>query len=96
MEANVLFLNNKAMECAGVQDMQAAIRDVEQAYILNRTGDVINPGKCVLRWGNSVEDENVLGRINAVGAGILDIAVAARCYRTTQKEGFGMTLFFRE
>ena len=66
MEANVLFLNNKAMECACVQDMQAAIRDVEQAYILNRTGDVINPGKCVLRWGNSVEDENVLGRINAI------------------------------
>ena len=66
MEANVLFLNNKAMECAGVQDMQAAIRDVEQAYILNRTGDVTNPGKCVLRWGNSVEDENVLGRINAI------------------------------
>lgn len=66
MEANVLFLNNKAMECAGVQDMQAAIRDVEQAYILNRTGDVINPGKCILRWGNSVEDENVLGRINAI------------------------------
>ena len=96
MEANVLFLNNKAMERAGVQDMQAAIRDVEQAYILNRTGDVINPGKCILRWGNQVEDENVLGRINAVGAGILDIAVAARCYRTTQKEGFGMTLPFWE
>ena len=66
MEANVLFLNNKAMWRTGGQDMQAAIRDVEQAYILNRTGDVINPGKCVLRWGNSVEDENVLGRINAI------------------------------
>ena len=66
MEANVLFLNNKAMWRTGVQDMQAAIRDVEQANILNRTGDVINPGKCVLRWGNSVEDENVLGRINAM------------------------------
>ena len=66
MEANVLFLNNKVMWRTGVQDMQAAIRDVEQAYILNRTGDVINPGKCVLRWGNSVEDENVLGRINAI------------------------------
>lgn len=94
MKANVLFLNNKAMWRTGVQDMQAAIRDVEQAYILNRTGDVINPGKCVLRWGNCVEDENVLGRINAVGAGILDIAVAARCYRTAQKEGFGITLPF--
>ena len=73
------------MECSGVQDMQAAIRDVEQANILNLTGDVINPGKCVLRWGDCVQNENVLGRINAVGADILDITVAARCYRTAQK-----------
>ena len=66
MNADILFLSNKAMERAGVNDMNAAIREVEQAYILNQTGDVINPGKCVLRWGNSVEDENVLGRINAM------------------------------
>lgn len=66
MNADILFLNNKAMEKAGVGDMQAAIRDVEQAYMLNQTGDVINPGKCVLRWGKTVEDENVMGRINAM------------------------------
>ena len=92
MEANVLFLNNKAMECSGVQDMQAAIRDVEQANILNLTGDVINPGKCVLRWGNCVQNENVLGRINAVGADILDSPLLPY----GPKEGFGMTLFFSE
>lgn len=66
MEVNILFLNNKAMETAGVLDMSAAIQDVKNAYVLNKTGDVINPGKCVLRWGKTVEDENELGRINAM------------------------------
>ena len=65
-KVDVVFLNNKAMEDAGVLDMQKAMEDVEQAYILNCQGDVINPGKCVLRWGKTVEDENVLGRINAM------------------------------
>lgn len=66
MKQNIIFLNNKAMEEAGVLDMHAAIEDVKNAYILNRKQDVINPGKCVLRWGKTVEDENVLGRINAM------------------------------
>ena len=66
MSVDILFLNNKAMEAAGVCDMKAAIEDVKYAYILNKTADVINPGKCVLRWGKTVEDENVLGRINAM------------------------------
>lgn len=62
----VLFLNNKAMEEQGVLDMNAAIKDVESVYMLNCKGDVISPGKCVVRWGKTVEDENVLGRINAM------------------------------
>ncbi len=66
MEHTIVFLSNKAMEKAGVLDMSAAIQDVKNAYILNRKQDVINPGKCVLRWGQTVEDENVLGRINAM------------------------------
>ena len=66
MEHNIIFLNNKAMEKTGVLDMKAAINDVKNAYILNYRQDVINPGKCVLRWGKTVEDENVLGRINAM------------------------------
>ena len=65
-KAEVLFLNNKAMERLGVGDMMAAIADVEQVYRLNDSGDVIAPGKCVLRWGQTVEDENVMGRINAM------------------------------
>ncbi len=66
MNHEILFLNNKQMEDAGVNDMHAAIKDVETVYVLDQAGDVINPGKCVLRWGKTVEDENVLGRINAM------------------------------
>ena len=66
MTNDILFLNNKAMEDVGVNDMLKAIEDVKNAYLLNKSGDVINPGKCVLRWGKTVEDENVLGRINAM------------------------------
>ncbi len=65
-KANLIFLNNKAMEEQGVLDMHKAIEDVEKTYMLNWKGDVINPGKCVLRWGKTTEDENVLGRINAM------------------------------
>ena len=66
MEHNILFLNNKAMEKAGVLNMHAAIEDIKTAYILNQKRNVINPGKCVLRWGQTIEDENILGRINAM------------------------------
>jgi len=65
-KAEILFLNNKAMDELGASDMKAVIRDVEQVYVLTQLGDVIAPGKCVMRWGNTVEDENVLGRINAM------------------------------
>ena len=66
MNVDILFLNNKAMQAAGVTDMARVIRDVEQVYMLNASGDVIAPGKCVMRWGKTVEDENVMGRINAM------------------------------
>ena len=65
-KADILFLNNKAMDELGVSDMKAVINDVERVYMLTQEGDVITPGKCVMRWGSTVEDENVLGRINAM------------------------------
>ena len=65
-KADLLFLNNKAMEACGVLDMQAAIKDVESTYVLTEKGDVILPGKLVTRWGTTPEDENRLGRINAM------------------------------
>ena len=65
-KADILFLNNKAMDELGAGSMEEVIKDVEKTYILNRKGDVISPGKCVMRWGKTVEDENTLGRINAM------------------------------
>jgi len=65
-KAEILFLNNKDMEALGANDMSAAMRDVERAYILTEEGDALVPGKCVMRWGNTPEDENEFGRINAM------------------------------
>lgn len=65
-KAEIVFLNNKAMSELGANDMKAVINDVERVYVLNNEGDVIAPGKCVMRWGKTVEDENTLGRINAM------------------------------
>ncbi|MGI5963749.1 MAG: ornithine cyclodeaminase family protein [Lawsonibacter sp.] len=65
-KVDILFLNNKDMEELGCADMPAVIHDVERAYILTEEGDVLVPGKCVMRWGKTPEDENVYGRINAM------------------------------
>ena len=54
------------MEKAGVNDMAAAIHDVERTYTLVEEGDAIVPGKIVMRWGKTPEDENIYGRINAM------------------------------
>ena len=65
-KAEILFLNNKTMEELGAGDMKAVMQDVERAYILTENGDVLVPGKLVMRWGNTPEDENIYGRINAM------------------------------
>lgn len=48
---DILFLSNKAVEELGACDMKSVMSDVEKVYILNSKGDVISPGKCVIRWG---------------------------------------------
>jgi len=65
-KVDVLLLNNKDMEMLGANDMEAAIHDVERAYIITEEGNALTPGKCVMRWGSTLEDENQLGRINAM------------------------------
>ncbi len=65
-KVNILFLNNKALAELGAYDMAAVIKDVEAAYKLTELGDVKIPGKLVMRWGDTPEDENVYGRINAM------------------------------
>lgn len=65
-KVDILFLNNKDMSDLGCGDMTSVIHDVERAYVLTEQGDVLVPGKCVMRWGSTPEDENTLGRINAM------------------------------
>ena len=62
----VLFLNNRDMRELGAEDMSAVLHDVHRAYSLFETGDVITPGKVVMRFGEKPEDENTLGRINCM------------------------------
>ncbi|MGI5963750.1 MAG: ornithine cyclodeaminase family protein [Lawsonibacter sp.] len=66
MSVDILFLNDEAMRELGAEDMQAVLHDVERAYSLFEAGDVICPGKVVMRFGDKPEDENVLGRINCM------------------------------
>ncbi len=65
-KADILFLSNKDMAELGAGDMQAVLHDVERAYILTENGEALVPGKCVMRWGDTPEDENIYGRINAM------------------------------
>ena len=62
----VLFLNNRDMRELGAEDMSAVLHDVHRAYSLFESGDVITPGKVVMRFGEKPEDENTLGRINCM------------------------------
>ena len=48
-KADILFLNDTAMEELGATDMYEVINDVEEVYSLTDKGDVISPGKCVMR-----------------------------------------------
>ncbi|CDZ75553.1 ornithine cyclodeaminase [Peptoniphilus sp. ING2-D1G] len=66
MNKKILFLNNKDMDSLGVKDMSLAIEDVQNVYKLLENKEAISPGKLVLRWGDSAEDENKYGRINAM------------------------------
>lgn len=63
MKESILFLNNQEIKDLGGEDMQAVLHDCQRAYVLMEEGDVLAPTKCVMRWGKTPEDENVLGRI---------------------------------
>ena len=53
-------------------------------------GEILTGKKCP----RETDDEIIY--FNAVGAGILDIAVAARCYQRARRENIGITVPFWE
>ena len=62
----ILFMNNIVVNSLVADDMGTVLSDIEKCLSIFDSGDVINPGKCVMRWGNTPEDENMYGRINAM------------------------------
>lgn len=70
MKHDILFLNDKLVNSLAADSMKEVIHDVERALSLLDSGDALNPEKSVMRWGTTMEEENTLGRINAM-AGFL-------------------------
>lgn len=68
MRHDILFLNDKLVNSLAADDMKGVIHDVERALSLLDSGEALNPEKAVMKWGETVEDENTYGRINAMGA----------------------------
>lgn len=73
-KAEILFLNNVAMEELGSGDIQAGMADVKKIYSLfnykNEQGERVDkitiPDKVVLRFGKDKQSEYTNGRINAM------------------------------
>lgn len=66
MKHDILFMNNKLVNDLVANDMIKVIDDVENCLSLLDKGEAINTGKLVTRLGDSPEDENINGRINAM------------------------------
>ena len=66
MSHEILFLSDRQINELAANSMVDVFHDVERALALYVEGDVISPDKAVMRWGKTPEDENTLGRINAM------------------------------
>ena len=66
MKHEVLFMNDKLVNGLVANDMIMVNKDVENCLSLLDKGDAINAGKLITRLGNTAEEENIYGRINAM------------------------------
>ena len=62
----ILFLSNKQVNALAADNMSEVMHDMERVLSLLDEGKAISPNKAVLSWGETVEDENKYGRINAM------------------------------
>ena len=95
MRIAVTYENGQIFQHFG-HTAQFKVYDVNEAGVItdaNIHGNLIDvlsgekPGR---------ENDQEFIYFNAVGAGIMDIAVTARCYRAALEKGDGITLFFWE
>lgn len=66
MKHDILFMNDTLVNTLVADDMRLVIEDIKNCLSLFDKGDAINTGKLVTRFGDSPEDENKYGRINAM------------------------------
>jgi ornithine cyclodeaminase len=66
MKHDILFMNNTVVNNLVANNMNMVIEDIERCLSIFDNGDAINTGKLVTRWGDTPEDENIHGRINAM------------------------------
>ena len=66
MKLDLMFLNDAQLKALGGHDIKAAIDDVREVLTLHVQKKVNSPSKVVLRWGTTVEDENLYGRCNTM------------------------------
>lgn len=63
---DILFLSNKQVNSLAADNMAEVMHDMERVLSLLDNGDAMCPDKAVMSWGKTMEDENTLGRINAM------------------------------
>ena len=61
-----ILLSNKQVNALAADNMIEVMHDMERVLSLLDEGKAISPNKAVLSWGETVEDENKYGRINAM------------------------------
>lgn len=64
MEYSILYLSPKDVNELGVNDMRAAMHDVEQTYLLIGRGDALTPTKVAMEWPEKIYGPQ--NRINAM------------------------------
>ena len=62
----ILFLSDKQVNELAANNMSEVMHDMERVLSLFDSGDAMCPDKAVMPWGKTIEDENTLGRLNAM------------------------------
>ncbi|MCQ2415333.1 MAG: hypothetical protein MJ063_04730 [Lachnospiraceae bacterium] len=63
---DLLYLNREDVIALSGDDMELAMKDMENLLVLREEGDVRVPDKTSMNFGRTIEEEKVLGRINAM------------------------------
>ncbi|MBR5739244.1 MAG: hypothetical protein IKY02_04570 [Lachnospiraceae bacterium] len=66
LSLNILYLDRDQVIALGGEDMDLAVRDMENLLMLREQGDVRVPDKVSMNFGKTIAEEKTFGRINAM------------------------------